>query len=189
MNKELTRILIAGEGGQGVQRIAHAFTHAAFNADLHVSYMPNYGVEQRGGVSLGFLQFGAEEIGFPKFSTADILVVMCSRAIERTKQYIGDNTLYIYDDGLINSSEIADILAQKIAIPATKIANEKLTPKAFNMILAGALLSEVEGLTLKGIEEAIEVDFKDKYLEKPELKSFNKRALELGYKLAKEAYK
>ncbi len=189
MNRNNFRILIAGEGGQGVQRIAHAFTHAAFNANLHVTYMPNYGVEQRGGVSLGFLQYGEEEIGFPKFSTADILVVMCSRAVQRTKQYIGDDTIYIYDDGLIKSSEISDITAQKIAISATKIANEKLTPKTFNMILAGALLSETVGLNLKGIEEALEVDFKDKYVQKPEMRSFNKRALELGYKLAKDAYK
>lgn len=189
MSKKNYRILIAGEGGQGVQRIAHAFTHAAFNANKHITYMPNYGVEQRGGVSIGFLQFGEDEIGFPKFSTADILVVLCSRAVQRTKQYIGDNTIYIYDDGLIKSSEVSDILAQKIAIPATKIANEKLTPKAFNMILAGALLSETEGLTLKNLEDALEVDFKDKYIQKPELKNFNKRALELGYKLAKDAYK
>jgi 2-oxoglutarate ferredoxin oxidoreductase subunit gamma len=189
MNKDVQRILIAGEGGQGVQRIAHAFTHAAFNTGFHVLYLPNYGVEQRGGVSLGFLQYGKGEIGFPKFSTADIMVVLCSRAVERTRQYVSDDTIYIYDNELIKSSEIADISAQKIAVSATKIANEKLTPKAFNMILAGALLSETEELTIKSLEEALEIDFKDKYKEKPQLRSFNKRALELGYKLAKNAYK
>jgi Pyruvate/2-oxoacid:ferredoxin oxidoreductase gamma subunit len=44
-------------------------------------------------------------------------------------------------------------------------------------------------LTIKSLEEALEIDFKDKYKEKPQLRSFNKRALELGYKLAKNAYK
>ena len=34
MNRDVYRILIAGEGGQGVQTIAHVLSHAAFNAGL-----------------------------------------------------------------------------------------------------------------------------------------------------------
>jgi 2-oxoglutarate ferredoxin oxidoreductase subunit gamma len=50
--EQIKKIIIAGEGGQGIQTIAHAFARAAFLDDLNVSFMPNYGVEQRGGVSL-----------------------------------------------------------------------------------------------------------------------------------------
>lgn len=182
------RIVISGEGGQGVQSLAHAFANAAYNSGLNITYMPNYGVEQRGGVSLGYLQFGKGEIGFPKFQTADFLIVMCERAIERTKEYIGDNTLYIYDSSQIESSKIKDIYAEKLAIPATEMASKKLTPKVFNMILAGALVQETKNISRADLEKAFEEIFADKYKEKPQLRHLNKKAIELGERLAKEAF-
>lgn len=188
MESKIYRIIIAGEGGQGVQVLAHAFAQAAFEANLHVSYMPNYGVEQRGGVSLGFLQFGKGVIGFPKFQTADILVVMCSRAIERTKQYVGENTIYIYDSSQIESKEVAEIVAEKLPIPATEYATNKLIPKVFNMILAGAIISEVNVLSRADIEKSLDKFFTDKYKKQPQLRHFNKKALSLGAELAKKAY-
>jgi 2-oxoglutarate ferredoxin oxidoreductase subunit gamma len=155
VNREVYRILIAGEGGQGIQTIAHVLATAAFEAGLHVSYMPNYGVEQRGGVSLAFVQIGTGVIGFPKFSTADIIVNMRARAITRIGEYIGDDTLYIYDSDLITSTEVAHVVAEKLAIPATSKASEKLTSKVFNIILLGALASELRILDTKFLDAAI----------------------------------
>ncbi len=189
MSKELYRVLIAGEGGQGIQLIAHVFARAAFNEGLNVAYLPNYGVEQRGGVSLAFLQIGTGIIGFPKFSKADIIVNLRSRAVERVNEYIGDDTLYIYDSDLIESSELAQVTAEKLAISATSSASRKLEPKVFNMIMAGALLSEIDGITMKSLEAALDTELADKYLKKPQLRHLNKKALEIGEKLAKEVYK
>jgi 2-oxoglutarate ferredoxin oxidoreductase subunit gamma len=188
VNREVYRILIAGEGGQGVQTMAHVLTRAAFDAGLHVAFMPNYGVEQRGGVSLGFVQLGTGVIGFPKFSTADIIINMRSRAITRIDKYVGDETLYIYDRDLISGLELAHVKAEKLAIAATSKATEKLSPKVFNMIMLGALLSELDSLKTKYLEAALEIELADKYAKKPQLRNFNKKALEIGEKMAKEAY-
>ena len=188
MNKEVYRILIAGEGGQGVQAMAHVLARAAFDAGLHVAYMPNYGVEQRGGVSLAFIQLGTGIIGFPKFSRADIIVNMRSRAIERINEYIGDDTLYIYDSDLINGTELAHVAAEKLAVPATSKASSKLTPKVFNMILLGALVSELDVLSVNALEAALEAQLGYKYAKQPQLRNLNKKAVEIGAKLAKEAY-
>ena len=57
MNKNI-KILIAGEGGQGVQTISKVLTETAYHKGLEISFVPNYGVEQRGGVSLGYIKFG-----------------------------------------------------------------------------------------------------------------------------------
>ncbi len=188
MVKNHYKILIAGEGGQGVQALCHVLTRAAFEADLNVVYMPNYGVEQRGGVSLGFLQLGKEVIGFPKFEKADIIVNMRDRAIDRVSEYIGEDTLYIYDSDLITGSELRDVSAEKLAIPATSIASSKLSPAVFNMVLAGALLSEIHLLSRRQVETALEEVLGYKYKQKPQLRNLNKKALEYGEKLAREAY-
>lgn len=189
MNKDVCRILIAGEGGQGVQTVAHVLAEAAFQSGLHVAYMPNYGVEQRGGVSLAFIQVGTGVIGFPKFSTADIIVNMRARAIPRIDEYVGEKTLYVYDSDLITGKELSHVVAEKLAIPATSRATEKLSAKVANMIMLGALVSEIDGINVKSLEAALEVDLADKYAKKPQLRNFNKKALDIGIKAAKEAYK
>lgn len=189
MSREVYRILIAGEGGQGVQVIAHVLARAAFDEGLHVAYLPNYGVEQRGGVSLAFLQIGTGVIGFPKFSKADIIVNMRARAIERVDGYVYDETLYVYDSDLISSLELVHVAAEKLAIPATSLASAKLEPKVFNMIMAGALSAELGILDGKYLEQALELVLASKYAKKPQLRHMNKKALEMGEKLAKEAYK
>lgn len=186
--RDVYKIIIAGEGGQGVQVLAHAFAKAAFDKGLHVAYMPNYGVEQRGGVSLGYLQFGKGVIGFPKFSKADIIVVLCERAVERVQQYVGDDTLYIFDSSQVDPSHLSEVYAEKLAVPATEAAAKRLTPKVFNMVMAGALLSEIKEITLPAMEKALDDMFADKYKAKPELRHLNQRALSLGEQLAKNAY-
>jgi len=57
------------------------------------------------------------------------------------------------------------------------------------MIMAGALLSEIDGITMKSLEAALDTELADKYLKKPQLRHLNKKALEIGEKLAKEVYK
>lgn len=189
MNKEIYRILIAGEGGQGVQTVAHVLARAAYEKGLAIAYMPNYGVEQRGGVSLAFIQLGTGVIGFPKFGTADIIVNMRDRATHRIDEYVGDKTLYIYDSDLISGSQLGHVKAEKLAIPATSLASKKISPKSANMIMLGALVSELDSLDIKSIEKSLEIVLGEKYTKKAQLRNFNKKALDMGVKQAREAYK
>lgn len=188
MENRVYKVLLAGEGGQGVQTIGHVLARAAFEQGLNVAYMPNYGVEQRGGVSLGYLQIGTGIIGFPKFSKADYIVNMRSRAIERIIQYVDSDTLYIYDSDLINNSELKTTNAQKLPIAATSTASSRLSPQIFNMILTGAILYELKVIERIYVEKALDIILAKKYKEKPQLRNFNKKALEIGAKLAKEAF-
>jgi len=81
------KILLAGDGGQGIQTIANLLTQAAFANDFYVSDIPNFGLEQRGGVSLAFLQFSHSEITYPKFNAPDILLIMSEQARQRIVDY------------------------------------------------------------------------------------------------------
>jgi 2-oxoglutarate ferredoxin oxidoreductase subunit gamma len=102
------KIAIAGEGGQGVQAIADILAEAAHDEGKNAIYIPNFGVEQRGGVSIAFVQVCDEEIGSPKFQKADILIPLSPRAIARTAMYASEDTTYIYDNSLIQPSEVGD---------------------------------------------------------------------------------
>lgn len=102
------KITIAGEGGQGVQSMAEILAAAANEQGKKTLYIPNFGVEQRGGVSIAFVQISDSQIGAPKFLKADILIPLSPRSVARTKQYAGSKTVYIYDNSIITPGEVND---------------------------------------------------------------------------------
>lgn len=100
------RMVLAGEGGQGVQVIANILAESANAEGKEVIYIPNFGVEQRGGVSIAFVQIDDQRIGSPKFPKADIVVALSNRAVNRTRQYVDERTTFIYDNSLVAAAEI-----------------------------------------------------------------------------------
>lgn len=87
LKNEILKILLAGDGGQGIQLLSDVICRAAIDKGLYATSIPNYGLEQRGGVSLSFVQVGVKEIIYPKFTKPDILLIMSEQARERTKKY------------------------------------------------------------------------------------------------------
>jgi 2-oxoglutarate ferredoxin oxidoreductase subunit gamma len=104
----VTKIALAGEGGQGVQSIAEILAEAANQEGKNALYIPNFGVEQRGGVSVAYVQISDGHIGAPKFIEADILIPLSPRAVKRTTEHAGKNTIYIYDNSLVAEGEVND---------------------------------------------------------------------------------
>ncbi len=105
---KLYKIALAGEGGQGVQSVANILAEAANDNGQEAIYIPNFGVEQRGGVSIAYVQIDEKVIGSPKFKIADIVVALSDRAIERTKRYVGPETVFVYDSSSLKAAEIDD---------------------------------------------------------------------------------
>jgi 2-oxoglutarate ferredoxin oxidoreductase subunit gamma len=105
---KVVKIALAGEGGQGVQSIAEILAEAANEQGKQALYIPNFGVEQRGGVSIAYVQISDGPIGAPKFQKADILIPHSPRAVKRTQMHAGKDTIYIYDSSLVAEGEVND---------------------------------------------------------------------------------
>ncbi len=105
---KVVKIALAGEGGQGVQSIAEILAEAANEEGKQALYIPNFGVEQRGGVSIAYVQISDGQIGAPKFVKADILIPLSPRAVKRTQGHAGKETVYIYDNSLVQQAEVND---------------------------------------------------------------------------------
>lgn len=178
---KLKRIIIAGEGGQGIQALAHILTGAAFEQGMNVSFLPNFGVEQRGGVSLAFIQISTEEISFPKFPKADILVLFAPRAVKRIETYLKKDTVVIFDNSLVPEKLLEHLRVEKVALPASRYAKEHLVPRVFNIILLGALTAELKNLKIKRVEKELLTFFAEKIKKEPQMKHFNLKALEYGF--------
>lgn len=83
----LLKILLSGDGGQGIQLMSDLICRAAIERGFFVSHIPNYGLEQRGGVSLAFIQISDSDIAYPKFSKPDVAVILSPQAEERVARY------------------------------------------------------------------------------------------------------
>ncbi|HEB01499.1 MAG TPA: ketoisovalerate oxidoreductase [Candidatus Portnoybacteria bacterium] len=179
------KILIAGEGGQGVQTIAKILSTAAYFKGKESLFVPNFGVEQRGGVSIAFVQINNQPIPYPKFAQADLLVVLSQRSVKRVSSYIGKDTLVIFNSSLIHNQLVNRLTAQPIPVEATTLAIKKLDYRVFNMIILGVMLSQVPEIDLKNIKKAINYQLGYKFKKNPELRKLNLKALEIGRKLTK----
>lgn len=121
------KILIAGEGGQGIQTAARVLAQAAFNEGKKVLYIPNFGVEQRGGISLAFVVIDNQPVVYPKFEKADILVVLSPQAMDRVKNYQSPQTKLIKPannilalkeiirlSGIVKKETVSQLLKEKL---------------------------------------------------------------------------
>ncbi|MEI6040572.1 MAG: 2-oxoacid:acceptor oxidoreductase family protein [Candidatus Berkelbacteria bacterium] len=185
----MLKILLAGEGGQGVQTVAAVLTKAAQTSKLKTSYIPSFGVEQRGGVSLAYVQIAEENIAYPRFEKADIVVIFCDRAIEVVEKFITDDTLFIYDNSAIHTKALDDIkgkIKKSLPIAAQKLAQEKYSTKVLNMIILGALSSQIDDLDDSTIIDTIFDLLATKIAKKPELKELNLNAFDEGVNSVKD---
>lgn len=183
MNDKTIKILLAGEGGQGVQAIGKILSDAGYQQGLNVSFIPNYGVEQRGGVTIAFIQYRKDQtIVYPKFSQADILVWLSKRSIKRTQQYVGKNTLVVYNLGSIKKLKNQSY----IGINFNDLANEINSYRSVNLIVLGFILQHLtDWLEIKKIKQVINKKFEKYYKLNPKLKELNDKGVDIGlnYKL------
>ncbi|HZK42830.1 MAG TPA: 2-oxoacid:acceptor oxidoreductase family protein [Syntrophomonadaceae bacterium] len=186
----LVRIALAGEGGQGVQSVAEIIAEAAYNEDKQTIYIPNFGLEQRGGVSIAFIQVSNEKIGAPKFDKAEVVVALSERAVGRTAHYSDSKTLFVYDEGFkVDDQDLPKEFRKIIGIPAIATANEELHPRVFNIIIMGAVIGLTNVVSFETAKAALENKLGYKFEKDPNLRELNYKALEIGKKMAEESLK
>lgn len=158
----LLKILLSGDGGQGIQLLSHFICQAAFLNDWKVSHIPNYGLEQRGGVSLAYIKISDKDIVYPKFSKADILLIMSDQSRERIEQYQKEGV------EVIDSRSFIDEL-NKVNIPI----------RSHNIFFLGLL---TKMLVEKGVCKKDDIfNLLENKLREKDGWEDNKKAFELGY--------
>lgn len=181
MAQKILRIVIAGEGGQGVQAIANILSEAAYNKGKQVLYIPNFGVEQRGGVSIAFMQISNGPIDTMKFAKADIVIALSPRSVARTAQYADKRTLFVYDSSNeIDESSLPEITKKTMAIPAIDIVKTEFHPIVLNIFVMGAVIGATKVVDLDAAKAALEDKLGYKFAKNPSLREMNFAALQRG---------
>jgi 2-oxoglutarate ferredoxin oxidoreductase subunit gamma len=179
---DIFKVLISGEGGQGVQSIGKIIAQCAFNKGLQTVYLPNFGPEQRGGVSIAYVQISQNKVVYPKFGHADLILVFSSRAFDRIKDSINKETEIIVNSYFVK--EVSKIGKYYFVNPFVDLKNLKISDfKKVNMVMLGAALRFLP-LEKYDISKVLKKIWEKKF-SLQQIKE-NIEAIELGIKLNKK---
>lgn len=173
------RIAIAGSGGQGVMTMGLIMAHAAMLDGLHVTWLPSYGAEQRGGDATCFVVLSQVRIWSPVVTAPDYLVALNKRGLEVFEEAVVPGGLIaVNSSGTDRKVRRTDVSA--MYVPANELAREVGDEKTANMLLLGALTSATRLVNVGSVVKAMQLAFSD---EGSRLMSLNEIALRRGAEL------
>ena len=177
------RILIAGFGGQGVLFLGKLIAHAGVLLGKHVTWLPSYGPEMRGGTANCAVILSDEPIGSPMVSEPDVLIAMNLPSLSAYQARVQRGGTLLYDASLIRETpERADVNLR--GLPATRLAADAGLEGLSNMILLGAFLSDCLPLSQEQLRRALEQTVP---MHKAHLIEANLHAIALGKQKATQA--
>lgn len=155
----ITKTAFAGSGGQGVLMMGYILSVSAMRDGKHVTYLPSYGAEVRGGTANCTVSVSDEEIASPVASSPDFAVVLNKPSMVRYQDLIKSGGVIVLNSSLIDSDPTRTDI-EIVKIPANKIALELGSERTLNMIMLGAFVAKT-GITsqdsiLKGLSEVLE---------------------------------
>jgi 2-oxoglutarate ferredoxin oxidoreductase subunit gamma len=175
-----TDIVMAGFGGQGLMAIGKILAKAAMEEGLHVTWMPSYGPEMRGGTANCVVIIDQEPIGSPIVKRTQAAIVMNLQSIDKFEATVNDQGLIIVNTSLIDRKVQREDLSA-IYVAATELAEKEGTAKAANLVMLGAYVGATKVVKPESIEKAIQKTFEGK---SPKVSEINIRAFRKGLEAA-----
>ncbi len=172
----LIKTVFAGFGGQGVLLMGYVLAYSAMLEGKHVTYLPSYGAEMRGGTANCVVSVSDEEIASPVASSPDVAVIMNNPSLERFQnQILSGGVVYLNRDLISFKPLRGDIVLYEV--PANTLATGLGSDRAANMVMLGAFLKKTPLVSLDTAREVIGRVFSGK----PQLIELNSKALLAGY--------
>lgn len=179
----VSKYVFAGSGGQGVLFIGKVMAQAGMNAQKHVTWIPAYGPEMRGGTANCSVIVSDKKIGSPTVGQPDIVVAMNKVSYEKFLPKMQEGgTMYV------NSSIVPELPGRGnvriIRIPVSDIAHEMGKTNVANIVMLGAM----QALSAVLPDEIVEQALTELGGKKPELAELNLRALNAGREYVKNIW-
>lgn len=176
------RVICAGFGGQGVMSMGQLLSYAGMIEGKHVSWLPSYGPEMRGGTANCNVTVSDTPIGSPIIThNATAAIVMNLPSLIKFEAELEKDGVVLINSSLIDRKpEREDIKAYYV--PANEIANEIGNGKVANMVMLGAYLELTKVVKVETVIEALRKVFGPS---KEHLIPLNETALQRGAETVK----
>lgn len=150
-----TSIIISGFGGQGTLFTGQVITYAAMAADKHVTWIPSYGPEMRGGTANCTVIISDNEIGSPLVLNPSIVIAMNMQSLEKYEPLVAKDGFLLANKSLI-TKDFSRNGINSFFISANERAEEIGSMKMASMLMAGAMVEYTKVLTLDQVKQALE---------------------------------
>jgi len=173
-------IIISGFGGQGTLFAGQLLAYAAMDSGYHVTWIPSYGPEMRGGKARCTVVVSDEEIGSPLVRRPSAAIVLNIPSMEAFEPAIKSGGVLVVNSSLVpQKSERTDI--NVLYVPASDMAIELGNVRIANVICLGALVQAAGIASLEAIEQALDAHLPKRHRK---LLGLNSEALRKGAALA-----
>ena len=169
-------VIVSGFGGQGALFAGQLLTYTGMDEGWHVTWIPSYGPEMRGGTAHCIVIISDDDIGSPIIRQPTIAIVMNPPSMEKYDSLVRPGGLLVANSTLIRDrSQRDDITA--VYVPANDLAAELGNVKMANVVLLGAMLAKREILPIESVKRTMDqhIPERRKHIIEP-----NKRALDRG---------
>ncbi len=169
-------IIVSGFGGQGALFAGQLLTYTGMDEGLHVTWIPSYGPEMRGGTAHCIVILSDDDIGSPIIRRPTICIVMNPPSMEKYEPLVKPGGLLVANSTLVRTrSRRTDI--ETVYVPANELAAELGNVKMANVVLLGAMLGTREILPIESVKRTLDTHIPErrKHIIEP-----NKRALDRG---------
>ncbi len=171
-----TQYLFAGFGGQGILFAGKLLAYKGLTEGLHVSWLPSYGPEMRGGTATCSVILSDEPIGAPIVLEPDVLVAMNLPSLDRFEADVAPGGRIYADSSLIERKVMRDDV-KTTYIPATRLADTNGYNTLANMIMTGRILADEDAFNEETIQKALQKCVSARHMD---LLEANKGAMKLG---------
>ena len=151
------QFIFAGFGGQGMLLIGKFLAMACMMDGKHVSWLPSYGPEMRGGTANCSVSVSDEPIGSPLVDMADCVVAMNRPSLDKFESKVKPGGILIINSSLIDRKAERDDI-QVVYCDANRIAESVGNPKGANVAILGALMAKAPVVSAEVMSEAIRVE-------------------------------
>ena len=169
-------VIMAGFGGQGLMFIGKLLAYSAMKTGKHVTWIPSYGPEMRGGTANCTVVISDEQIGSPVITSPKALIIMNNPSLEAFEPRLqSQGRLFLNSSLITHQPTRSDI--EVVAIPANDIAVEVGEKRVANMVMLGAYISNVNVVSKLNILEGLKEFFEKKL----QFLHMNTKAFEKGF--------
>lgn len=169
-------IIISGFGGQGALFAGQLLAYGAMAEGRHVTWIPSYGPEMRGGTANCTVIVSDEEIGSPLVRRPTAAIVLNPPSFERYEPLVQKDGVLLVNASLVSApARRSDI--RRFDVKANEMATQLGAAQMANVILVGALVAATGVLKLETLDQVLEEHVSARHRDKLEA---NKQALRKG---------
>ena len=175
-------LIISGFGGQGVLIIGNLLADAAMREGRHVTFLPIYGVEMRGGTANCTVVVSSREVGSPVIEKPHAGIIMNLPSLVKYQPRLLPGGLMLFNSSLIDPREADRRDIEILPVPVNEIAIENGNPRLANMVALGAFIERTKLVRMTSLFESLEKVIDQRY---HSLIPHNIKAMEKGAQFVK----